>query len=106
MNGFINALLRLNGVPQATIDEIVAASPAAGELLNMVKDNEALIVKVGTLYAEAQPLLQKAVPLVQQAWADIEKILPAAQDALALLNSKPETAPVPDAMDRQGAGGA
>ena len=99
-------VLRLNGLPQDNIDRLKQASPPAAELVNMIKDNEPLITKAGALYVEAQPLLQKAVPLVQQAWEDIEKILPAAQDALALLNSKPETAPVPDAMDRQGAGGA
>ena len=91
--------LRLGGVPQATIDEIEKASPAAADLVKMIKNNQALIGKIAafiteakptldkaaSLYIEASPLINQATPLVNQAWIDVKDILPAAQDILALL---------------------
>lgn len=117
MNALLNTLLRLDGMPQETIDKIEAASPPAAELVKLVKDNGTLIREAAAFYAEAkpvldravalyqkaQPLIDKATPLVGQAWADVEKVLPAAQEVLAFLQA-PADAAVPSAADRLGAG--
>ena len=94
--------LRLGGVPQSTIDEIEKASPAAADLVKMVKNNQVLIGKIAAfaaeakptldkaaaLYIEASPLINQVTPLVNQAWIDVKDILPAAQDILALLKAQ------------------
>lgn len=113
MNGLINTLLRISGLPQESIDKISAASPAAAALVTLVKDNEPLIRDVGAfyieakpaidkavaLYAQAKPLIDRATPLVPKAWADIEAILPAAEDVLNFLQK--QSAPIVSAQDMQ-----
>ena len=94
MNGIENTLLRIAGMPQATIDEIEKATPAAAALIKLAKDNDALIREIVDLTTKAQPLLAQAIPLVNQAMIEIEALLPAAQDVLAFVN-KPAAPSVP-----------
>ena len=94
MNGLEQLLLRANGMSQATIDEIEKALPTAAELLKLVRDNQILIGRIVALANEAQPLLAQAMPLVDKAVAEINAILPAAQDLVAFLQKANETLPV------------
>ena len=102
---------RLAGVPQETIDEIEKASPAAADLVRLIKDNQELIGKgaalieeakplldkAAALYLQASPLIERATPLFNKAWTDVQTILPAAADVLAFIKSQqPDpTQPVP-----------
>ena len=54
---------------------------------------------------KAQPLLAQALPLVNQAIIEIDSVLPAAQDILAYLQTKPADVPsTVDIMTQQGSG--
>ena len=89
--------LRLAGLPQATIDEIEKAAPATADLIKILRDNDQLIRKIGALYAEAKPLIDQAIPIVQKAYAELQTILPAAQDVAAFISAqqKPPSVPAP-----------
>lgn len=105
MNGVETTLLRLGGVPQATIDEVEKALPSAAALVKLVQDNAALIQEIIDLANKAQPLLAQALPLVNQAIIEIDSVLPAAQDILAYLQTKPADVPsTVDIMTQQGSG--
>ena len=56
--------LRLDGVPQDTIDKIEAATPGAAALVKLVKDNDSLIREIIALAKKAQPLFAQAAPLL------------------------------------------
>lgn len=88
MNGLETTLLRIGGVPQSTIDELEKAMPAAAALVKLVKDNDVLIQQIIDFANKAQPLLTKALPLLDQAMSEVEAVLPAAQDIIAFLNTK------------------
>ena len=84
----IDFALRLAGMPQQTIDELNGSLPAAASLIKLFKDNEPLIRKFQALAAEAQPLIDASVPLLRPAMAELDALLPAAQDVVAFLKSK------------------
>ena len=105
MNGVESTLLRLAGVPQATIDEVEKAVPTVAALLNLIKQNQDLLNKIVAVVTEAQPLLAQALPLDNQAIIEIDSVLPAAQDILAYLQTKPADVPsTVDIMTQQGSG--
>ena len=109
----IDFAARLAGVPQHTIDEVEAAAPHTAKLLQIFKDNEGLIAegkalldKFGPVIAEATPLIARAQtfyaklsPLIAPAMAEIDAVMPAAEDVIAFVQkqsaSSPETPPAP-----------
>ena len=105
MNGIETTVLRLAGVPQATIDEVEKAIPSVAALLNLFKQNEGLIKKILAVANEAQPLLAQVLPLINQALVEIDSILPAAQDVITYLQTKQVDVPTTtDIMSQQGSG--
>lgn len=103
MNGIETTLLRLGGVPQDTIDEVEKALPSVAALLTLYKQNQDLITKLLSVAQEAQPLLAKATPLLNQALLEVNKVLPAAQDIVSYLQDRGQSTTV-DIADRQGSG--
>ncbi len=95
MNGLEALLLRIDGMPQATIDEIEKATPAVAALIKTARANMPDLQALAALAVKAQPLLAKFAPLVQPALAEINTMLPAAQDVVAFLNSQSQKAAAP-----------
>lgn len=89
--------LGLAGVPQQTIADIEKSAPAAAALLKLFKDNQVLVSKIEALAIEAAPLITQAMPLIQQAQAELKVLIPTAQEVIAFIQSqqqKPTTDPL------------
>lgn len=91
----IDFAARLAGVPQETIDAVEAAAPHTAALLQTFKDNEDLIVQgkalldeLGPVIAKAQAFYAKLSPLIGPAMTEIDAIMPAAQDVIALVQKQ------------------
>ena len=91
----IDFAARLAGVPQETIDEVEKAAPHTAKLLKTFKDNEDLLVQAAALIDQAQPLIAKAqalysklAPLIGPAMAEIDAVMPAAQDVVAFIQQQ------------------
>ena len=85
-------------MPQETIDEVEKAAPHVAKLLKTFKDNEHLLIQTAALFDQAQPLITQAqalyaklAPLIGPAMAEIDAVMPAAQDIVAFIQQqKPE----------------
>ena len=88
MNSAEQLLLRIDGMPQKTIDEIEAATPHVAALVKMVKDNMPLAQKIAAVFTEVQPLFAQVAPLIAPALGEIQAVLPAADDVLAFLKEQ------------------
>lgn len=126
MNSIENAVLRIAGLQQDTIDKIEQASPAAADLIKLIQDNQdaakeaaaawdkvkplidqlaPILGQLSAIYEKHRPLIDKSTPLVKLAAADVQVILPAAQDVIAFFNVP--NAPEPnmnDVQEREGSG--
>lgn len=96
----IDFMLGLAGVPSELTAEVEKVAPTAAALLKLVKDNEALIRKIAAVATEAQPLIAQAMPLVNQAAAEIKIIMPAAQDVIAFIQ-KQQAGPMSDGANTE-----
>jgi hypothetical protein len=84
----IDFMLGMAGVPSELIAEVEKVAPTAAALLKLAKDNDALIRKIGAVMTEAQPLLAQALPLINQAAAEVKVLMPAAQDVIAFIQKQ------------------
>ena len=85
MNALETIALRMDGMPQDTIDEVAKALPAAAALIQHIQNNGDLVQKWLALINESQPLMPRTLVLVNEAIKEIDAILPAAQKVAAFL---------------------
>ena len=81
-------LAHLAGMSSDTVNELEKASPAAAQLVSIVKEAQPLIEQAEPLIDKLLPLVVKAWPLIKQAEAEIKSVTPAAKNILAFINQQ------------------
>lgn len=91
----VDLMLELAGVPNELVAEVEKSAPNAAALLKLIKDNQALLDEIRTTATKTAPLITQAIPLINQAAAEIKSLMPVAQDIVAFIQKQKQSAATP-----------